>query len=221
MHQVLELAYVARPVIPIERRDALPRQAARRPAVARAEDVDEMTGEHARIAGAFAQRRQSKKQNLQPVVEVGPELPGEHHLPQADVGRGDDPDVRVLLALRTEGTVAEVLEEAQQRDLTSRTQRLDLVEEERPAVGECDQTGLRRARVGVRAAGVPEQLVLDQVLGKRSAIDRHERPILAAARIVDGARGHFLAGAGLAFDEDRRVGFRDMANQLDCFFEHR
>ena len=125
----------------------------------------------------------------------------------------------MLLALRTEGTVAEVLEEAQQRDLTSRTQRLDLVQEERPAVGERDQAGLRRARVGVGAARVPEQLVLDQVLGKRAAIDRHERAILPAARIVDGARGHFLAGAGLAFDQDRRIGLRNVPDELDGFLE--
>ena len=147
MHQVLELAHVARPVIAIEARDAVPVEASARPAVARAEHVDEVAGEQTRIAGALAQRRQPEEQDLEPVVEIRPELLGEHQLPQVHVGRGDDPDIRVLLALPAERPIAEVLQESQQRHLSPGAQRLHFVQEQRPAVGQRDQAGLwRRAR---------------------------------------------------------------------------
>ena len=46
-----------------------------------------------------------------------------------------------------------------------------------------------------------EQDRLDQVLRQRAAIDRDERPGAARAAAVDGACDHFLADAGLAFDQ--------------------
>ena len=45
--------------------------------------------------------------------------------------------------------------------------------------------------------------------GDRAAIDRNERPLAARSIVVDGAGGKFLAGAGFAFDEDRRIALRD------------
>ena len=47
-----------------------------------------------------------------------------------------------------------------------------------------------------------------------AAIHRHERLVGAAAEAVDHARHQLLAGAGLALDDDRRVGGRRAQNLL-------
>jgi hypothetical protein len=58
---------------------------------------------------------------------------------------------------------------------------------------------------------VPEQLALDEVLGQGGAVELDERLVAAAAPSVDRARDELLADAGLAGDEDRCVGRRDLA----------
>ena len=48
---------------------------------------------------------------------------------------------------------------------------------------------------------MPEQLVLDQVVRQRTAIDRNKWLIATPSQVMNGARSNFFAGAGLAFDE--------------------
>ena len=62
-----------------------------------------------------------------------------------------------------------------------------------------------------------EQFALQQVLGQRRAIHRHERLSRTRAVLMHGARHQFLACAGLANDQDRGIGLRrpqDVALQL-------
>ena len=59
---------------------------------------------------------------------------------------------------------------------------------------------------GERALDVAEELGLEQRLGQRAAVDRHERPIRSVAVLMDGARDELLARAALADDEHRRIG---------------
>ena len=68
-----------------------------------------------------------------------------------------------------------------------------------------EQALLVRDRAGEGAAHVAEQLGLEQPLGQRAAVDRHERAARARAVAVDGARDQLLAGAGLSGHEHRRV----------------
>ncbi len=53
-------------------------------------------------------------------------------------------------------------------------------------------------RPGEGALLVAEQLALQQRLGNRRAVDRQERPVGAAAVLVEGAGDQLLAGAALA-----------------------
>ena len=70
-------------------------------------------------------------------------------------------------------------------------------------------------RAGERALLVPEQLALDQRAGDRAAIDDDERLRVPRRQLVQGARDHVLAGAGLALDEHGRVGRRDLLDQAE------
>src|SRR4029079_17201667 len=100
-----------------------------------------------------------------------------------------------------------------ERELLS--DRADLVEEERAAVGELEPAALAVGRAGERALLVAEQLALEQLLAERGAVDRHERPRGARAAGVDLARGDLLAGAALAEQEHGRRGPRDLLDRLD------
>ncbi len=57
------------------------------------------------------------------------------------------------------------------------------------------------SRIGERALDVPEELALEQILGHRSAIDRDERTVFAAAALVDCLCDELFAGSALACDK--------------------
>lgn len=62
------------------------------------------------------------------------------------------------------------------------------------------------ARAGEGAGLMAEHLALEDLLGHRAAVQRDERLVVARRQRVQAARDQFLAGAGLAVDEHRRVG---------------
>jgi hypothetical protein len=68
---------------------------------------------------------------------------------------------------------------------------------------------------------VAEQLALEQRLGDRAAVDRHEGPGGARAEPVDGVGGQLLAGAALAEDQHRRVHRRDLADRREDLLDAR
>ena len=67
---------------------------------------------------------------------------------------------------------------------------------------------------GERATHVAEELRFEQRFWNRAAVERDESLLAARARLMDRARDHFLAGAGLAVDQDRRRGRRHGFDQL-------
>src|SRR4030095_640022 len=89
---------------------------------------------------------------------------------------------------------------------------MNLVEEERAASSECRQSFLRLSRIGVGAGRMAEQLVLDQVIGKRAAVDGDERHRSTTAQMVDGAGDKLLARAARAWQQRGRVAWCESRN---------
>src|SRR6202022_542684 len=81
----------------------------------------------------------------------------------------------------------------------------DLVKEERAAVCFLDESNRAAApRAGKCAVGIAEEFGLDQAFGKRGAVDGDEGAGPPAGGM--GVAGElFLAGTGLAADEDRHL----------------
>ena len=69
-----------------------------------------------------------------------------------------------------------LLEHAQQLGLDGRRHLADFVEKQHAAVGLLDAARLGADRAGEGAALVAEQLRLEQLIRKRRAVDRDERP---------------------------------------------
>ena len=124
--------------------------------------------------------------------EIAAELPLLHVLVQIAVRRAHDADVHVLGRRRAEREDLARLEDAQELRLRVERHVADLVEEERPAVGELDEPGLVAVGAGERAAAVAEELALEEVVRDGGAVDRLERSA-PPARAVKPARGDLLA----------------------------
>src|SRR5690606_7533123 len=94
----------------------------------------------------------------------------------------------------------------------------DFVEEEGAAIGDLDLAGGLLDGAGERTALVPEGLRLEQVLGDRGAVDRHEAASAPARKLVQATGEDFLAGAAFAYEGNRRIGggeLLDLATDLE------
>src|SRR5262245_95646 len=108
-----------------------------------------------------------------------------------------------------------LLQGTQQLRLHGWRQRIDVVEEERAAIGDLEAAELALVRTGEGALLVTEELALEQGLGQRGARQLDERSIMAPAERVNGGHHQLLAGPGLALHEDAGIRRRHRANLGD------
>ncbi len=97
----------------------------------------------------------------------------------------------------------------------------DLVEEQRAAVRELDQSRLGVHGAGERALLVAEQLGLEDLTGQRATVQRDERAVGARGSLVDGARDELFARTALAQHEHRGVGRRHALDDAQHFLHPR
>jgi uncharacterized protein YgfB (UPF0149 family) len=62
------------------------------------------------------------------------------------------------------------------------------------------------------AVFVTEQFAFQKIVGQRAAVHRDEGVVAARTEIMQRSCGEFLAGAGLALDQHRRVHAGDAAD---------
>ena len=215
LDDVLELAHVARPVVAEEAGDDVGGERARLPAAARRVLAHEVVGEQRQILLAVAQRRQGQRDDVEPVEQILAEGAGLDRRVEVAIGRGDQPEVDAHRPRAADPLELALLQRAQQLRLQVERQLADLVEKQRAAVGELEPSLLQAERAGERALLVAEELGLEQRLGQRRAVDRHERPGGARAVAVHGARDELLAGAALAADQHGRVALRDARDAIE------
>ena len=84
-----------------------------------------------------------------------------------------------------------------------------------PVLGLGDEAFTAHLGVGERAALVPEELVLEQRVWKRAAIDRDERMLRSRAEVMDRTRDELLAGARFACHDHRRAVARNQRQPFD------
>src|SRR5690606_6496766 len=130
------------------------------------------------------------------------------------VGGRDQPHVGLELLVGADRSNLALLERAQQLGLDLQRDLADLVEEQRAAGRLLKQARARLAGVGEGPLRVAEQLALEQGVGDRRAVDRHERGRAADTATMERARDQLLAGAALAGDQYRRVGLARAGDQV-------
>ena len=93
-----------------------------------------------------------------------------------------------------------LLEDTQELDLHLRRHLANLVQKDRPAVGELKAAEAFLGRARERALLVPEEFALDQASRQGGTVHLDEWPVGALAVRVHGAGDQFLTGPGLAQD---------------------
>ena len=150
--------------------------------------------------------------HVEAVVQVLAELALGEQLVDVPVGRRHQPDVERDQLLAPEPAHLPLLEDAEQVDLGLGGHLADLVEEQRAALRHLEPAGLLAHRAAERPLLVAEHLALDERLGQRPDVGGDERPVAAAAEVVDGPRDQLLARAALPLDQDGEVGVGDLAD---------
>ena len=212
LDDVLQLAHVARPVVADEAIHGV----GGHPPLAQGLGVlgQEVLGEQRDVTAAIPEGGQRERDDIQAVEQVFPELPRLHHGLEVAVGGREHAHVHADQLVPADPLEGPLLQGAQQLHLQLGRHVADLVEEYRAAVGQLELAEAALLGVGERALLVAEQLGLEQGDGNGRRRDAHERPPRAAAVVVQRARHHFLAGAGLAAQQHADVGGRDAADGL-------
>ncbi|CUO31052.1 Uncharacterized protein conserved in bacteria [Flavonifractor plautii] len=196
-HQILELADVTRPGVPLKVLHGLVGEA-EPPALLGAEAVDEQGN----VLRPGPQGRQVEFDGGQAVVEIRPESPPLAHGQQVLVGRGDDPrtqgdDLTTAHPLKLPG-----LQHPQQLGLHLQIHVPDLVQQDIPVPRQ-----LKLAHPGLGGAGespllVAEEFGFQELLWDGGTVDGHIGEGAAPVALgMDAAGDDLLAGAGLPQNE--------------------
>src|SRR5712691_2054054 len=156
--------------------------------------------------GTLAERRDSKVDHVQPVIQVFPEAVLFNGTLEVSVRGGDDTDVDLDLAGASDAAKLLALDRPQQLRLTAQPDLAHLVEKQRPAVSDLEHARLAFIRASERTALVPEELILENLIGEGRAVDRDEFLTPTSTDAVDVAGDHLLADPATAPEQDIRGG---------------
>jgi hypothetical protein len=212
LQHVAQLAHVAGPVVARQQRDGGGVDFAHRRSGAGGQFLEQVLRQLVQIRQALAQRRQPDRKHAQAAVQIRSETPMGDQLLEVDGAGGDQPQVDLDEAVRSQRLDLLVLQHAQQLRLQRQRQIADFVQEQRPAVGQFElAVACVSIGAGERAGRDPEKLGLEQRIGHRGQGNADERTVGARRGGVDCVRQHLLAGTGLAQQHDRAVLLRGAA----------
>ena len=211
LEEVLQLADVAGPVMRLELslgRGIDMGWAAVHPASVL---VEEMAGQGGEVAAALPQGGQGDGEDVETVIEIGPELTGGDHGFEVAVGGGDDADIHLEGLLAAHPLDVPLLQGAQELDLEWQGGVADLVEEEGSEV--CLFEAAEAALYGASESTllVTKELRFDQGLRDGAEVDGDEGLVGARAELMDEAGHALLPGARFAAQQDAGVGGGDEA----------
>src|ERR1700676_229965 len=92
-HQVLQLANVARPRIPLEGSHGFRRNAVDLLPHAAAKQLHEMCDKRGNVLPPLSERGQQDGEDVQTIVQITPKLTASYHLDQTPICRGHKPDI--------------------------------------------------------------------------------------------------------------------------------
>src|SRR5262245_33039761 len=127
-----------------------------------------MSSERRNVRAALAQGRQANFKRVDAEIQVFAEVIIFDERPQVTIGGAEDTHIRSERFTLADSANLAGFQEPQQFDLDVLVELADFIEEERAAVGDFEESFMIAIGTGERALAVPEQLALDQILGKRS-----------------------------------------------------
>src|SRR5205814_2092406 len=196
LHEVLELADIAWPGVPLERLDPVGGET-ERSLLAAVVARQEVGREQRNVAAALSKGRNDERDDVEPVEQVTAERSVRDRRLQVLVRRRDEAEVDGFRLAPAHRLDLALLQDAEQLALQRQRHIADLVEEERAAAGELEATLPRLRRAGEGAFHMPEQLRLEQVLRDRGAVHGDERSQRASRQPMHRLRDELLPGPAL------------------------
>src|SRR5260370_23797930 len=175
-------------------------------AVFRAEFIQEKSRDHRDVFLAIAQRRDEKRNDVEPVEEILAESSAGNFLLEILVGGRDNANIDAQGLIGADALKTLLFQDAQNCRLRAQTHVANFVEEQRAAVGFLEFADLVVRGPRKAAFDVAEEFRLDQFFRDGRASDFDERRLIAKAGSMQRASHEFLAGAALAIDQDPAVG---------------
>src|SRR5882724_11312819 len=210
-NRVLQLSHVARPRVFPEPGQRL-RQELLLPTVLRVELGQEPRRQQRDLFAALPQRRNANLHDIEPIVEILPELTMRHRPFKVSIGGGDRDH-----SMTSDAREPEVLQDVEELGLQGQGQLTDLVEVDRPIIRVLELAWFAPMRARECTLLVAEELGLEQPLRNRGTVDLDEGPVAPDRSRVDGAGDEVLAHAALASDQHRRIGIGDALDDgADC-----
>ena len=128
----------------------------------------------------FAQGRHMDVEDVESIVEVGPQLALGNGLAGIAVGGRQHAHVHVLLGARAQPAQLALLENTQQLGLRAGGHLADLVQQQRAPGSQLEAAGPPLDRAGEGALLMAEDLALDQRFRNGGAVDRDKGPLACA-----------------------------------------
>ncbi len=197
-----ELPDVAGPGLGLEELDGLGCEGGLTDAEFAGESEAEMVGEGGDVLGALAEGWEGDGELAESIEEVFAEETFGEHLFEVAMGGGEDADIDGEDLVAADAGDDAFLEDAKELGLGGKGEVADLVEENGAALGLFESADAACDGAGEGAAFVSEEFGFEEGFGDGGAIDGDEGGLGAVAVLVEGAGDEFLAGTGLATDED-------------------
>src|SRR4030095_1327582 len=139
------------------------------------------------------------------VIQITAEVIFRDFVHEIHISSGDYTNIHVHGARAAQAFELLLLQDAQELRLQLQWDIAHFIEKKRAAMGQLEAANALRYSAGKSAFLMAKELALKQSGGNRRAIDFYQGPLAAPAEIVNGARDQFLARAGFALDENRRI----------------
>ena len=148
----------------------------------------------------LTQRRQVDWHYVKAVIKIFTEAIGLDFRKKITIGRSDDPGVDFLGIVVTNPLELPFLQYAKKFDLQLGRGAVDLVKEDTASVCCFKATGAIIYRARKRAFDMAKKFTFEQAFCQGATIDTNVWASGAWAKVMNGARNKFFAGAGLAYD---------------------
>ena len=212
LDNVLELAYVSRPVMGGQlTQDGLSQ--AWDAAVHPLSTVSEKMGCQLRnVFSAFTKRRNMKGKDTQSIVEILTKVSGIDFLFKIAIGRCEDPNVDVASAGVADTLEFVLLNHSEKLRLHRERNFPNFVQKEGAMIGHFKAAQAIGQSPGKCTFDVAKEFALEECVRYGTTIHLDEGPILACTAVMNRAGDEFLPGPALASNQDCRISRSD---QLD------
>ena len=168
-----------------------------------------MADQERNVLRAFAQGRDTQRENIQAIIKVGPEFPGGDHARQIAAGRRHYSHIDPHGLTAANAFEFLLLQHAQQLGLQLKGNVSDFVEKQRAAMGHLEASGPSATAPGERAAFMTEQFAFDQAGRNGGTVDFDKGTVVARTQIMDRSRNEFFSRSGFSQNERGGIGWSD------------